>query len=352
MKIDSDRLRTLRKRKKLSRPDLERVSGINTRTIQRLENEPDKSKSTREDTVNRLADALDVEPDVLTGESDLPDADEAPFAESSGVRRVRIGAQITPKARLSYDLIKRRYDVNATDVIYMAPLLFTLLAEASLAWRREKLEEAREASRQLGQIGGYWRGGLGTGLNEAVYNGIAREEESISSADLFGEHLYDDPGTSLIDRYFFLPDGENPFADFLRKMAHELAIPGIVEIEEGVLDDETDFRFPYYEICGIELDNIAKRSLIGRFALEIGLLRISEISDYLIADDSPEERWTSLEESTSKKFGDFNRSDLIDFLMKFAGSLAYPRGEKIRELYEENQYGTLDTKFENGGDDQ
>ena len=268
MKIDSDRLRTIRKRKKLSRPDLERASGINMRTIQRLENEPDECKTTREDTVMRLAEALDVEPGVLTGEWDLPDADEAPFAEPG---RVRIGAQIAPKARLSYDLIKRRYDVNATDVIYIAPLLFTLLAEASLAWRRERLEEAREASRQLDQIDGYWRGGLGTGLDDAVYNGITREEESISSADLFGEHLYDDPGTGLIDRYFFDSEEVNPFVDFLRKMADELAIPGIVEIDEGMLDVELDYSFPYYEICGIELDNIAKRSLIGRFALEIGL---------------------------------------------------------------------------------
>ena len=349
MKIDSDRLRTLRKRKKLSRPDLERASGINMRTIQRLENEPDKSKTTREDTVVRLADALDIEPDVLTGELDLPDSDEAPFAEPG---RVRIGAQISPKARLSYDLIKRRYDVNATDIINIAPLLFALLAEASLAWRRERLEEAREASRQLNQIDGYWRGGLGTGLNDAVYNGIAREEESISSADLFGEHLNEDTGTSLIDRYFFNPEEENPFADFLRKMADELAIAGIVEIDGGILDAEMDFRFPYYEICGAELDNIAKRSLIGRIALEIGTLRISEIPDDLMADDACEERWISLEESTSKKAGDLSRSELTDLLIKYAELFAYPRGEKIRELYEENRYKTLDTEYENGGDDQ
>lgn len=350
MKIDADRLRTLRKRKRLSRQQLADRSrtadppGISARTIQRLENEPEKSNTTREDTVNRLAEALDVEPGVLTGELDLPDADEAPFAEP-GLRRVRIGAQITPKARLSYDLIKRRYDVNATDVIYIAPLLFTLLAEASLAWRRERLVEAREASRQLGQIGGYWRGGLGTGLDDAVYNGITREEESISSADLFGEQLDQEP-------YFFDPEEKNPFVDFLRKMADEIAAPGIFEIDEGMLDVEADYRFPYYEICGIELDDIAKKSLIGRFALEIGLLRISEIPEDLIADDTTEECWTSLEENTSKKFGDFNRRDLIEFLKKFAVFLAFPHGEKIRELYEENESITLDTEFENGDHDQ
>ena len=71
-----------------------------------------------------------------------------------------------------------------------------------------------------------------------------------------------------------------------------------------------------------------------------------------MADDTPEECWTSLEESTSKKFGDFNRGDLTDFLKKFAVFLAFPRGEKIRELYEENGSRTLETEFENRGDDQ
>ena len=190
MKIDANRLRTIRLQKKLSRPDLERASRITVRTIQRLENEPNECKTTREDTVMGLAKALEVEPGVLTGELPLPDPETTTVAESDPVR---IGAQIPRKVRLAYDLIKRRYGVNATDVITMAPLFFALLAEGSLALRRQRLEEAREASRQLGQIDGYWRGGLATGLDDAVYNGIEREEESISSADLFGEHLTEDP---------------------------------------------------------------------------------------------------------------------------------------------------------------
>ena len=158
MKVDSDRLRTIRQRKKLSRPDLERASGITVRTIQRLENDPDECKSTREDTVMRLAKALEVEPGVLTGELPVPEPGESPASEPDPVR---IGAQIPPKARLAYDLIKRRYGVNATDVITMAPLFFTLLAAGSLAWRREKSEEAWEAFLRT------WRTLKGTG-EEAI----------------------------------------------------------------------------------------------------------------------------------------------------------------------------------------
>ena len=149
MKIDSDRLKTIRQQKKLSRPDLERASGINVRTIQRLENEPDECKTTREDTLMRLANTLEVEPDVLTGELPLPELDEAPASEPDPVR---IGAQIAPKVRLAYDLIKRRYGVNATDIINMAPLFFALLAEGSFARRREELDVAKNHWRKLNPV--------------------------------------------------------------------------------------------------------------------------------------------------------------------------------------------------------
>ena len=301
MKIDADRLRTLRKRKKLSRPDLERTSGITVRTIQRLENEPDECETSREDTVIRLASALDVEPGVLTRKLALPEADFAPSIEPDSVR---IGAEIEPSVRLAYDLIKRRYGVNTTDLINMAPLFFALLAEGSLAWRREKSEEAREATRQLNQIDGYWWGGLTTGLDGAVYHGIVREEESIRKADLFGQHLLDDPDSSLVDRSFFDPEEENPLADYLRKLADDLAVPDIVKVDVGELDVELNFRFPKYEVWPEELANIANGSLKCRLALEFGLLRISEIPDDLMGSNTKKERQQWIEDRLPEKLKD------------------------------------------------
>lgn len=346
MKIDPNRLRTLRQRKKLSRPDLERAAGITVRTIQRLENEPDESKTTREDTVIRLAKALDVEPGVLTGKLDLPDADEAPFPQPDPVR---IGAQISSKVRLAYDLIKRRYGVNTTDVINMAPLFFTLLAEGSLAWRREKSEEAREASRQLNQIGGYWWGGLTTGLDGAVYHGIAREEESIQKADLFGKRLLDDPDNILVDRNFFDLSEENPFADYLRILAADLNIPESVTVDDGELDFRVEFRFPYYGICDEELNGIANRSPIGRAALESGFVGLSEIPKELMAEENGEERQKWLEDRMSEKFSGMNEEALADFLKKIAPVLV---GSKTKKMLEENESGMSKPETESEGDEQ
>ena len=136
MKIDPDRLRSLRKKNRLTRLELEKKCGINKRTIQRLESksESQRCQKSQEHTVNSLAKALGVEAGVLTGELPLPESGKAHASDSE---RVQIGAQVAPKVRLAYDLIKRRYGVSTTEIINMAPLFFALLAEGSLAWRRE-----------------------------------------------------------------------------------------------------------------------------------------------------------------------------------------------------------------------
>ena len=301
MKIDSDRLRTLRKRKKLSRPDLERASGINMRTIQRLENEPDKSKSTREDTVMRLADALDVEPGVLTGELPLPEPDQGHTSEPDPVR---IGAQIPPKVRLAYDLIKRRYGVNATDIITMAPLFFALLAEGSLAWRRKKSTEASEARTQLEQVDGFWRKGLGTGLYDFIDEGIGQEDESILKADLFGERLLEDTGSPVDGFPFFDPSVENPFATYLRKLGTDLGIPEIVDVDRGDLSFGSPVEFPNYGICNDEIERITNGSVDAKKALETGFARLPEIPEELMAEDKDAVRQQWLEDRLAPLFKD------------------------------------------------
>ena len=344
MKIDSDRLRTIRKRKKLSRPDLERASGINMRTIQRLENEPDKSKSTREETVMRLAKALDVETDVLTGELPLPAPDEVADADPK-----QVGAKVPVRVRMSYDLIKRRYGVNTTDVITMAPLFFALLAEGSLAWRREKLREADEMTSHLWHLDGFWRGGMGTGMDDAIWHGIGREKDSICKADLFGERLREDPDSSLVDQWFFDSSEDNPFASYLRKLAADLDIPDAVVVDGGELDFRLEFRFPYYGVCDDELDKIANGSPIGRAALEMGFVRTSEIPQDLMAKDKDVERQKWLEERMLEKFNGMKEEDLADFLKKTAPILV---SQKTKSMLEENESGTSKPETEKKGDDQ
>ena len=270
MQIDPERLHTLRQKKGLSRPQLAKQSGITERTIQRLEKKP---QPFQKKTLNRLAKALRVEPEVLTGELPLPEPDKAPDPE-----RVQIGAQVAPKVRLAYDLIKRRYGVSATEIINMAPLFFALLAEGCLAWRREKLKELKEGIDRLEQIDGFWHGRQGLPFAVTpVPEAIEAEEDSIAKADLFGEYL--------LDRmtYDLDPSTDNPFASYLRKLKAELGITGVVDVDSG---DLMFVKFPDYDICHDELDHIANGSEYAKKALETGQVRLSEIPEHLMAKDA------------------------------------------------------------------
>ena len=314
MKIDPDRLSSLRKKNRLTRPELEKKSGINKRTIQRLESksESQRCQKSQEHTVNSLAKALGVEAGVLTGELPLPESGKAHASDSE---RVQIGAQVAPKVRLAYDLIKRRYGVSTTEIINMAPLFFALLAEGSLAWRREKLKEVEETKSRLEQIDGFWRGGLVSG-SVVMDEGIAREEDSIAKADLFGEHLFSDTDTIFIEEDdLFDPSTDNPFASYLRKLEDELDITGVAYVDSDYLRFGWPLKFPDYNICRDELDGIANGSHFAQIALEAGDVRLSEIPEELMAEDAGEERAKWIKDKLSDTRKDVEK-EMVDIIRK------------------------------------
>ena len=365
MKIDPNRLRSLRQKQGLTRPQLAERSGrpkITVRTIQRLENEPEKSQKTRKDTLNRLAKALGVKPGVLTGELPLPESGKVP---DSDPERVQIGAQTVPKVRLAYDLIKRRYGVSATEIINMAPLFFALLAEGSLVWRREKLKEVEETKSRLEQIEGFWRGGTLGWIAEGTLHdeGIKAENDSIKKADLFGEHLLSyDTYTEHFNNYFFYPSTDNPFASYLRKLKAKLDITDndkvkVGEEKDGDLVFGSPLKFPDYNICCDELDSIANGSRYAKMALETGYARLSDIPDELMAEDAGEARanWLGdrlpdplkdqikIIEALEKRMKaiEKERKEIDDKIKKIVRPEAYPEGvseevslKGIRELSE------------------
>ena len=359
IQIDPERLHSLRQKKGLSRPQLAKQSGITERTIQRLEKEPQPSQKK---TLSRLAKALRVEPEVLTGELPLPESDKAPETErvqiGAQVAPKQIGAQVAPKVKLSYDLIKRRYGVSATEIINMAPLFFALIAEGSLAWRRNKLKELKEGIDRLEQIDGFWRG---QGLPFAatpVPEAIEEEEDSIAKADLFGEHLLD------CMTYDLDPSTDNPFASYLRRLKAELDIPSIVDVDSGDLVFGSPLKFPDYDICRDELDSIANDSPAAQLALEAGYARLSEIPEKLMAEDAGEERAKWLKDKLSDAFKDLEKEiknlekrmqdlekeikkkdDRIKEMVEMERPETYPEGvseeefsrERLKEFLKENK---------------
>ena len=187
----------------------------------------------------KLARALDVDPNVLTGESPPPDL----TPRQAPVERSPIRAMIEPKARLAYTLLKQRYGVNATDIINMEPLFFTLLAEGSLIWRREQLEAADEAMERAVSFG---EGHLA--FMKAAYhveNGLIGERQSIEALDLFGEKVSDDAHYWDYDS-----STENPFAAYLRKLAGDLGNSDVVSVAHDPLGVGLAPEYPDYDVCG------------------------------------------------------------------------------------------------------
>ena len=294
--LSPNRLRDLRKAKNLSRAALSGLSNVSVRTIQRLENPAERrSNNPRGNTLARLARALQVEPGVLTGDLPLPDSGKAPASEP---RRVQVSAEIAPKARLAYDLVKKRYGVSATEIINMAPLFFALLAEGSLARRREKLEEAGEAISRLDQMRdevGHWIFG---GATTVALNANTLEKESIAKADLFGEHLFSDTHGTITDEPFD-PSTGNPFTSYLSRLAADLDDRAVVDVQGGSLRYGTPWgRFPDYHLCNAYLHGVTNGSSNARRALETGSVRLSEIPEELMGEDAGEKRAAWLEEAT------------------------------------------------------
>ena len=344
MKIDPDRLSSLRKKNKLTRHELEKQSGINKRTIQRLESESESQRcqKSQEHTVNSLAKALRVEPEVLTGKLPLPESDKAPEPE-----RVQIGAQVAPKVRLAYDLIKRRYGVSATEIMNIAPLFFALLAEGSLAWRREKLKEVEETKSRLEQIEGFWRGGTLGWIAEGTLHdeGIKAENDSIKKADLFGEHLLSyDTYTEHFNNYFFYPSTDNPFASYLRKLKAKLDITDddkvkVGEEKDGDLVFGSPLKFPDYDICRDELDFIANGSASAKVALETGHVRLSEIPEELMTENASKEREKWFGDRLPDTFKDQEKKIKdLEKRMKDLENEIKEKGEKIKEMVRPEAY--------------
>lgn len=73
--IAPDRLNGVRRARKLGRSRLAKLTGMTERQLARLENAGPVAGDLTADTLNRLASALQVAPEILTGEAPLNEAD-------------------------------------------------------------------------------------------------------------------------------------------------------------------------------------------------------------------------------------------------------------------------------------
>lgn len=321
MPLDTNRLRVLRAQRGLSQAELADKAKLSKRQVQRLESDADATLEPRDRTVRLLAGALRVQPGVLLGELPMPNLKQRPDASSG--QRTQVSALLLPEIRLAYALIKRRYGVKPTTLFNAAPLLFVLLAESSLLWRKEKMQEVDQATNRLRELQQASRHGHLSFVN-AVYEveeGSSAEEESIDQKDIFGRNVGETAFEFGYDR-----STNNPFADYLRELAVTIDDPEIVQLFDwvnyGPLED-----FPGFKVWERELDTIAAGSWKAAFALEKGYARVSDIPDELMSDEAAPQRAAWLEQRLPEELQNASEADDLELLNLFEENAAERKGD-------------------------
>ncbi len=293
MNINPECLKALRGQKGWSRQKLADNSKVSARQIARIEDSK-TSVTVRENTVIRLAGALKVDREILVGNKPLDPVQPVPQTNAD----IQLGTRTSPQVRLAYDLVKHRYGASQRDIINLAPLLFVLLAEGSLAWRRQYVDEVEEAMDRLSAFGKKWSHLYFTYYQGNIECGFWAEKESIEAADLRGDTLRnrDDANLDFADEALY---EVTPFADYLCKFSKDLGISGIVDFGSGVADDP--WGTEPYQICRNELNEISGDSKYARWALEHGDVRLSDIPRELMAKQARDRRIDWLENKLSDK---------------------------------------------------
>ena len=285
MHIVPQKLCRIRNERQLSRQELASKSKVSLKQIQRLEDPKQASTNVRPLTLRRLATALEVEQEELTGEPPMPD----------DPKTVRIGAALEPGVRLAYELIEQRYGVSTWHLINMAPLYFALLAEGNLAWRREELAESRTAIDRAQELADSPRKRFTRHAFRASEDS-SYEEQAIERGDLFNDPMPAD--------YDFYADEEwdGPFADYLRKLAHDVGNPDLIDLEPYSHGRVRALPgTPGYRIYTEDLLKVAPLGSDAMYALHVAEAALSEIPEGLKGEDAHDDRSKWLEGKLSAK---------------------------------------------------
>jgi DNA-binding XRE family transcriptional regulator len=221
-KIKGGIVKELRDERGWTQDDLAKKAGLNKQSIFRIEK--GEYQGTRRETIAQLSKAFGVDAVVLTGRpptQPAPQADDAdPLAPEAGEtdpfgNASQLNLRIDNAARNALALTARRYGVQLSEIVEIAPFLFFLMAERSLQRRRERLGEISNAIAEAELLRDRHRYlPIDIPGND---DQICCEENSIQKNDIFGR-LYE--GASNVRSFRYVRDydnnTDNPFAGFLR----------------------------------------------------------------------------------------------------------------------------------------
>lgn len=247
-------------------------------TIKRIESEKDGLYAANDRVAEALAKALGVNVEKLS----QPPSDEKEHEASLlkfGYRPLR--TMLNGEEALAFQVVQHIYGIPVHSQIEMAPLFAALLAEASLAWRRERVGEIEEAANRLMTLGdGHFA------FANAAYRsleGAKAERESIAKRDLFGAHVGDDAFDLGYD-----PSRNNPFADFLDHLAKKVGATSVsFERDHGW---KTSEGMPDYRIGKDYIEYLTGGDHYAKHAFLRGHVRLKDIPTDLLGDEKKAER--------------------------------------------------------------
>lgn len=262
-KIHPEALKTLREKRGLTQKKLAEKCGCSAEQVSRWER--GKIGRVRSHSQKRLTKVLNVSWEELTRAPD--DKDETTLL---GLRpKVQLNVRIAAEVRNALSLVCLRYSLNPAEVIELAPLLFLITAEKSLARRQENLDAIEERFEQTIQESQKAAPHLAPAFYQRLETDEAMhdEQESINRRDVFCR--------GVVEAYDV--EEHDPYVTYLKVLAADLPSGLVEEVVPSYL------RGPMYtiaqdtlrEVTGISGDNDNEQELLR--LIYNGDLDLSEI---------------------------------------------------------------------------
>lgn len=300
--IKPELLKMLREKRNLSQADLahktaQSRSPVSLSTIKRIEGAKLDSRASNPRVVRALAQALDVQPDELTGGHNLADRDRDHLSDF-----VTLKDKISRQTDLSFQAVETLYGISRSAQVKMAPFFAALFAESSLRWRQGRLTKLDAVTDSLNDL---------RGDNPLLATALVRAEQaneierrSIEQRDVLGHQAFDHfaawegLATSEIDGNFahlseprYRGEWASPFYLYLKAKLEELRSEQIELDPWGFAEDSSmaDGTADYL-VGGAFIDSICGRHSFARFAIEYGHVNLNEIPEELMAPERMDDR--------------------------------------------------------------
>lgn len=220
----------LRETRRYTQAEFAKMAGISKDALSRIERGKPKGTRPRQKTLENLAKAFDVKPEMLTGEMPLLDSEDD---NRTYLPRSSLGVRIDGTIDNAFVLVAERYRIPVERIVELAPFLFVLAAERSLDQRRQRLTALKEMLDRANDMAeSILDQPRMIELDADTHDWICTEEVSIYNRNILMEDLEFRRGK---EEYFFGFCENNPFVRSLQKDAPDPAIAEINLVSsEGV----------------------------------------------------------------------------------------------------------------------